>query len=212
MLVQKELKNWYIWEYPERWQPWANTVAYFPFENDQLDAVWNAVISTTGTQQTIGYNFNVTDFANITNVTSARFVNYWVKFGSVKSPSWWLSQNQTVSIGYWELVYNYHHTSNEYNQTFSYQSWISSRWHSNTIATTSWVWYNMAYGYDGTKVVAYLNWVQVADITTPLYNTTNWSIWVLIDETLSNLIYETTPRTAEEIQNYYKSTKSNYWL
>ena len=194
------------------WQPWANTIAYFPFTDDDLDKVWTSVIQTSWTKQAIGYNYDRDNRNMITNVTSARFVNYWVKFGSVKSPSWWLYQNQAVDIGYWDLVYNYHHTSNEYNQTISYQSWADSWWHSNTIPTTSWVWYNFAYGYDGTKIVGYLNWVQVADITTTLYNTTNWSIWVLIDETLSNLIYETTPRTAEEIQNYYNQTKSLYGI
>ena len=207
MLVQKELKNWYIWEYVEPRTPWANTVAYFPFKNDQLDAAWNAVISTTGTQQTIGYNFNSSWVMSVTNVTSARFVNYWVKFGSAKA-----GENQAPFIGYGEVTYNYSHSDGGYNQTVSYRASSSSWGHSTTIPTISWVWYNFAYGYDGTKVIAYFNWTKVADITTSAYNNNYWCLWVDIDETLSNLIYETTLRTAEEVLDYYNQTKSTYWL
>lgn len=191
----------------EHWQPWVNTVAYFPFENDQLDAVWTATINATWTKETIGYRFDLTNDGTTTNLTTARFVNYWVKFGSVKA-----DENQTPFIGYGEITYNYRHTVSEFHKTISYQSWVSSWGHSTEILTTSWVWYNFAYGYDGTKVVGYLNWTKVAEITTSLYNTNNRKIWSHIDETLSNLIYETTPRTAEEVLDYYNYTKSNYWI
>ena len=210
--IEKELKNWFIWEYVEPRTPWANTIAYFPFENDQLDSVWTVTINATGTKETIGYRFDITTNGTTTNLTTARFVNFWVKFGNIKS-SWWPDYvDQAVTLGSGEITYNYSHTLSDFHKTISYQSWVSTWGHSTAIPTTSWVWYNFAYGYDGTKIVGYLNWTKVAEITTSIYNTNNRKIWSYIDETLSNLIYETTPRTDQEVTDYYNQTKSNYWL
>ena len=43
-LVQKELKNAYIGEV---WTPTSNTIAYFPFTDNQLDEMGNYTIPIT---------------------------------------------------------------------------------------------------------------------------------------------------------------------
>ena len=196
--------------------PWANTVAYFPFESDQLDVTWTATINVTGTKETIGYRFDLANNGTTTNLTTARFVNFWVKFGNKKVSIGSNYVNQSVALWDGEITYNYNYeisgSETEFHKTISYQSWADSWGHSNTIPTTSGVWYNFAYGYDGTKIIAYLNWSKVAEITTSIYNSNNRKIWNYIDETLSNLIYETTPRTDQEVADYYDQTKSIYWI
>ena len=196
--------------------PWANTVAYFPFVDDQLDVTWNATISATGTKQTIGYRFDLTDSGTTTNLTTAYFINFWVKFGNRKYSWDGRYINQSVTLWDGEITYNYNYelgsSESEYHKTVSYQSWADSWGHSTAIPTTSWVWYNFAYGYDGTKVKIYLNWTKIEEITTSIYNSNNRKIWKYIDETLSNLIYETTPRTDQEVADYFNRSKGIYWI
>ena len=196
----------YLWT-DTAYIPTANTLAYFPFNTDQLDKVWSVTIQATGTKQTLWFLFDLWSsnlyFNNLSD--NAKFVSFWVKFWSVKS---W-GNNQTVQMKTPQMFYSYYNVTSSFNQRFAY---YNGSWHaSNQATTTSWTWYYFAYGYTGTNVVAYINWNQILNVATSTASTT-FEIWRNINQTLSELIFETQVWTAQEIQDYYNKTKSNYWL
>jgi hypothetical protein len=204
-----KIKRIMIWTQQVRpvWKPWSNTIAYFPFEDDILDKVGSAVISATWTKQILWYKFDLTGSAAISNITNSKFCCFWIKFWATKS---WVDQTPTLWL--WELTYNYNHNNSNFLKKFSYQYSSSWYWTSNTYSASSWQRYLFAYWYNGTNAVVYVNGTKVMDVQTSLYSWIKWRLWTNIDETLSELIFEDRCRTEQEISNYYKQTKSTYWL
>ena len=199
------VQNWTITT--DYWRkPSENTVARFPFENDQADHYWNSVISLTWTKQTLWYRFAWN--WSISNFTQTRFVCFWCKFISNYSPTSW----QTLSLWLWELLYNFNHGQSEFRKTFSYQITSSSYWHSNKYNTDLWQWYCMAYWYTWTHVIAYINGIEVQRVQTSLYSWERWEIWRDIDYSISNLIAEKIAWSFDDYLKYYNKTKSKYGL
>ena len=188
------------------WKPTENTVAYFPFIDDQTDHAGNSVISATGTKQTLWYRFSW-NRVTISNFTETRFVCFWCKFMTNYSSNSW----QTVSLWLWELLYNFNHSSNEYRKTFSYQINSSTYWHSSKYNTDLWTWYCLAYWYTWTHVIAYANGVEIQRVATSLYNWSRWELLTSLDYTISELIAEKLTRSLEDYQKYFNKTKSKYW-
>lgn len=189
-------------------KPWVNTVAYFPFENDQNDKYWTALIQWTWTKQTLWYRFNSTWKFSITNVSSSYFVCYRVNFGAKKS---WTDQSITL-WSCWELLYNYQHQQTWFNQRFSYMP-SNNNWNASTnqFSPTQWTRYFIAFWYDWTKVQVYVNAVKVREITSSIYNNNRRDIGSNIDQTISKLIYETQMRQESDIVKFFNKTKSIYW-
>lgn len=200
--------------YPAWWKPNANTVLYYPFKEDKLDKVWSSSIGATWTKETLWYTFSSSWVMDITNPsTECRFISVWIKYNS---GNWQYVQWPYTYI--WYVVYNFSHTNSVWNKRFQYSSsatsWNARRPNSDTVNITSWTWYHMAYWTDGTKVYAYVNGVKVWETTiTPwLATPSGMSIGNAINETLSEFIWENRVWTAEEVLNYYNTTKSNYGL
>ncbi len=195
--------------YPAWWQPWAYTVAYFPFKDDQLDKVGSATLSLSWTKQTLWYLFNTTSSNNpIYNLnTNTPFVSFYAKFGSAKSSAW----NQTVRFYKWWFTYWYYNPTSSFSKHFYYNTGSRVTWWE--IQTSSWQWYHFAYWYTGTNLVAYVNWNQI--MNTPASLSNQWNYIYLCDNieiTYSELIFESTVWSAQEVSDYYNNTKSNYWL
>ena len=84
--TETELKNAYIGEYPERWQPWANTVAYYP------------LTSTTTVNDLSGNGYTLS-----THDTLPTFWIYqWVDCASFNSNS--LKTSSVNPWAYWKLA------------------------------------------------------------------------------------------------------------
>lgn len=192
----------------QRWQPWANTVMYYPFTTDQLDKVGSSSLSWTWTQETLGYTFSANEYIYVNNPsTSCRFISVWVKYNS----SLWI-YSQSPSTYVWQILYNFQHTSSSYNKKFqienSYNQWALS----NAQSTSTWVWYHIAMGYDGSKVCCYINWNKVWEATSGVYSPWTMVLWRYINETISEFIWESVCWTDQEILNYYNQTKSLYGI
>ena len=214
------LVNVYLWEkkvWPGWWEPWVNTIAYYPFGNDQLDATWNTTLSTQAwVQDTIWFRFtrdqNNSISVNWTNVSSGRWVSFYAKaYGRV-----WKFGAYMISVPIWWVVYYYIENTSwfPYMYSIQYRSWQSS-W-----GQSSWRYpisndtrYHFAYWIDTSdNITFYLNGVQQANFQISWYATDPCALWTNIDFTISEFILEDKARTAEEIQAYYNQTKSKYWI
>ena len=200
---QSLMKNAYIGEV---WTPWSNTIAYFPFTNNALDQLGNYTLSNSWTKQSIWYLFNVVTNVNIWwwAYSDQKFASYWVKFANSSTVSvliwvWWMRLNNRVisSPSYSEFVFK----DSGWSFHNLWNNWINN----NT-------WYHIAYWWDWTSYKTYINGeLKNSWSATPASYSESWIAswsWVI----LSDLIYEKSMRTAQEILNYYNNTKSDYWL
>lgn len=210
------LKNFY----KQWWQPWANTLVYYPFDTDINDYSWN--------------NYNLTNYWNVSItevswVTSANFIN---------SAPYWLynsDTNITIQWKYTFLVWMYYvWWWSAYPRVFGWTDnrfmlyrngaiepnaanwwWIQSipnTWELIVFVgnLTTWAW-------DG-----YKNWTYIKSWTGTTWarhgirlwwnegnasNGTDAFYWAM-----SKLIFENRQRTAQEIADYFNQTKSLYWI
>jgi len=190
------------------WTPWSNTLAYFPFKDDQLDKVWSSSISITWTKQTLWYNFSSSwEILVQTPPSTCSFASWWVKYNSAQTTVaqfWWTY--------IWWIKYNFTHSTANYNKRFEIWLWGQSYNVSSEQNTTTWQRYHIAMWYDWTYAYWYINWQQVWKLSS--WHSENWTIrlWYWINMDVSEYILESQARTAQEVTDYYNQTKSNYWL
>lgn len=226
VLVQKELQNAYIGEYPWWWEPWANTVAYYKFD-------WNLNDSSGNDRNLSMYTWSFT-YSTLSSWqqycrlnTAARTANYTIPFNrTAYTISWWYSWD-TISTQYQKIIVdlksgdNYRPRVFNWGGWWNYVYWVVS-FDDYGSAYTQNAWYNIVTTYNNMEVSSYINWTFIYSLTYSRSETTgtlriNWAV----DTTSSNyrcawwlseLIIEDKVRTAAEISDYYNNTKSNYWL
>jgi len=224
----------YIWQQKirpsgwGRWQPWANTIAYYP------------LTSTTTTSDESG-NWNTLTNNNVTFwtyqwVDCASFNGSSSRLGTTiaETPQWasprtilWYCYNNNASYtpsNDSEIVFFSWQTGSTWRMLklgiFDDNNTIQQRWDDHefwqTIREQRW---GGAVVYDGTKFTLYANWVSQWDWTTTAItswtnfyiggSTTSWWWW---NGYISNVIFENKARTAQEVADYYNQTKANYGL
>jgi len=207
----KTITTWVGWE--EKyiywgWGPWANTIAYYPFKEDQLDKVWSSSIGITWTKETLWYTFSSTWSIDInTPPSSCRFISVWIKWNSNQ---WQYVQTPCTYI--WNILYNYYNNNGStYNKRFQHSVWSSSwstRW---SWSPNTWEWHHLAMWFDGTKCFAYVDGTLVWSYNTTSVYTPWWMrLGYMINETVSEFICESVCWTTDEILAYYNNTKSKY--
>lgn len=206
----------YKWEDLVRWwKPWANTLAYFLFKDNQNDSSWNwATLSTTWTKQAIGYSFYTWSNSRVTismnNVENIKWFCCWQKLDSASWTSWLNTFYDRTSM--WWNLYDYGTT------TTIWTFYTSSYAKASTPITVDWNWHLMWVWFDGTNTVYWFDntfWILRAWAwynfwnTFALQATNSWTSWTV---THSNFIAESKCRDSEEWTKYYNQTKWNYWL
>ena len=220
--TETELKNAYIGEYQEWWQPWANTIAYYPLStnfNDQSGNGYNlttsnASISTAGGVACAYFNTGKA-YNSTPSVWTQRTLSAWVY--NIYT-SW---DRIIIWTGASTSNYNWMYLAVSYGkaQISDFQAvWIAS------ISLTQNVWHNLVAVNDNTSMKIYVDWVLQASGT---HDHTNASIWVWVwgrsfsssyDSSnncmgyISEAIIESAVWTDQYVAKYYNSTKSNYWL
>jgi hypothetical protein len=231
--VKKELKNAYIGEY-KGFVPWVNTLAYYPLETDTKDYSWNnrnltnSWITFDGgvwvfNGNAIWYYTNNSLWNNLNNFTYSVYVNpssitSWTFGGNVNI-------NRVISIIQYGTIPTYDKTLSLCNssqaQWYNYYNWLKEVY-------TTWIsintWCYLTYTWDGNTIKIYKNWVLWQSLacwwsytwytqaTLCVWNNTNTQQIQKYYGKISNVIIENKARTAQEVQDYYNQTKSNYWL
>ena len=217
-------------------QPWVNTVAYYKFDwnlNDSSGnnhpctvASWSAIYSVVSwDNQAITTNWNVIksgvqqqdiltanhtlsfriDQTSINNLWDARVM--WALWASGAITHIWIWINWTN--GLWWCVYLW-----QPNKSWKYTKFTY------TFALNT--WYNIVLTIDNSLWCScYVNWVQAGTTQTIVNSWTSdfyfWNNYQLWDSShmnwyLDDIIIENTPRSAQDISDYYNLTKANYWL
>jgi hypothetical protein len=222
------------------WQPWEDTIAYWKFDGDLTDEMWNY----NGTTSNFSANFvplpwdsNIqcmqysTSRWNIT-LPSSLWLELWTQQTSF---SFWLRRNATTftssrdqflclnGSGSWRAIrFQYTHSDFWVTNSLTLVTWASGsgKLDGYPIAISTGVRYNLWFTYDHTTRTKtyYMNgqplWSVVSGAN---YNTTNTAWNAKIYESdgswyMSDMILEKKTWTAQEVSDYFDQTKANYWL
>lgn len=191
---------------PYPYTPTANTIAYFPFKDNQIDVMGNYLISTTGTKQMIWYSFtSPTDLAYNTQVNE-RFVWFWLKASSsthcwiiITNLGWmrlnWLNNGQTTK----------YFTMKDSGGTFRQSSNLTI---SNDARHYIAFWINTS-----NQIKARIDGNQMWSVTySPAIYTGTWMLSWTGSAIFSDLIIEDTMWTANQVTTYFNETKATYWI
>ena len=211
------LQNAYIGEY-KGWEPWDNTLAYYPLSSDFNDASWNwynltntwATITTKAWVDCAYYNWSsYSTNSSVPNWTS-RTLSAWVYIETNKS------SNMGV-ICTWDTDWSF-----VWLWIYSWKWYITDRWTHDqvwTISVLNWWHLITATISNWSNMILYTDWVQNASYTfsrgawnSITIGARTWSWTEKLTWYVSNVIVEDKARTADEITAYYNLTKSNYWL
>ena len=218
---------------PEWWQPWANTIAYYPLTSvtttSDMKGSWTAYDLT---------NYNV-------SFTTYQWVDCWVFYGNTNYESWLYNQTAPARtswnytflcwfyVGTDTMTYNtrvqwfYGYPCSVYNLGGYY--WINNAdaWSPRAQITNTSQWNLWTITWEWSAVKVYLNWSLEYTWTDSEYSNRFWGThpWIVIwwsdnpwssadkfSWWISEVIYENKVRTAQEIADYYNQTKANYWI
>ena len=194
---------------PAGWTPWSNTVCYYPFDTDTLDATWNTTISWSLTKDGLWYRPTANWHIDYPTWNYPLFLNYWLLIKQRPTSNTWCPMLENPSTWY----YPYHSNSslNKKIWTFYNSSYSSATVSFSPSLNT---WHNLSLWYDGTKMIYSIDGVSWTLYNWQWYNFNNRILWWAASwqYIISNFIAEKTARTEQERLNYYNLTKSNYWL
>lgn len=224
-LVQKEIKKVYLGSTqirPVWWQPWANTICYFPLDTDLNDTSGNWY-SLTGNNWAVIGNLNGLNCLDLTsNHSYASWVISWIpQWNQVRTNIFWIRWN-FIEWGY--SGYTYGQSGSGKADTIYYNSPITWSQYWNAIDTwvtpTAWDWVHIAVTIDGsTSQKVYVNWtlknswsLTMNTDGTTLYLWHNPRDWTYANWYISKFIIENRVRTAQEVADYFNQTKADYWI
>ena len=208
-------KTWGIW------QPWINTIAYYPLNSTYTDTdqSWNNNNGTT--VWTLTYWNNYCQFSSWNYITIPTIIPYW---NNPYTISVWY--NTSDSSWHQNVVYCQVNSGidNTGSALFVYQwhlyywgKW-NYDWDITDVSISNDTWYNIVFTYTWTQLKCFVNgvskWTFTRTISSTAPNIANigkGSPEICIGKT-SNLIIEDKVRTTQEIQDYYNQTRWDYWL
>jgi hypothetical protein len=227
----------YIYTEEQEWQPWANTLAYYPLETDTNDYSWNGRNMTNSwiTFSDGVWVFNGSSMATVTgsgwninkpNMTiQARFkCNYSTTNKSYTIVSRWENSPSSNSNVCYMMALNYSSgttyimswfakwSDTSYNPWYFAHSISKNVWYLMTLVNEN--WNSQKLYLNGTQIASsnVITQQNINSIPLVIWNTYYRSNQTYFVGNVSNVILEDKARTAQEISDYYNLTKTNYWL
>lgn len=217
----------YIWT--DEWMPWANTVAYLKLEQNTNDSSWkwnngtgtNITYATLSTWKKVA-SFNGSsskiDFSStlLNNGATSWTISIWVYW----TFSTWtnglrmiICPAQSDSSWTWLDVYANNTYWNPYRLYINNNTLIESPQYQMNI----WKLLTITFGWGNFNF--YTNWVLYWTKSGTYNSNSNFAIWYRKYSNdrywawyMSDFIVENKTRTAQEVADYYNSTKANYGL
>jgi len=202
------------------WKPWANTLLYYPLTSETTvnEKSWkNKDLTNTWV------TFWTYQWVDCAYFDGSHFLKNETSYG--------LSWNFTASIwvyytARWDYEQPRFYGDNSWNIWIwitppSNYIWYNPRWsETSQILVSDSGWKLLTVVYDWTNCKLYVNGANVDTTAKSWYTYTDSKLWIggyvpsplYWKWGLSEFILENKARTADEISNYYNSTKSKYWL
>lgn len=183
-----EVSKVFVWDTQVRpswwggWQPWANTLAYYPLETDTNDYSWNG---RNGTNNWVTFSnwlwvFNGSSYVSLwtwswTNIQTNMTISVWFKWnGSWSKDNTIISKSQYYMPSYssWYYAITIHETDKYLG--WGYYSWSDYNMHPMNFRSTGWWsptiwpvvlanrWYHVVITNDWTTKKAYIDGVLYA--------------------------------------------------
>lgn len=202
------------------WQPWANTVAYYPLNSTYnfTDQSWN------------WYDLTVSDAVITTlngiscaSYTWGRAYNSSAPVGTQRTQSAWIYNpwSSWVIVGTWEDQESFYAIMLYLNSSRISVSDFHQWWAEWTIPTQN-AWHHVLTTADNSALKVYMDWTLIASWTHDRTDSSTWiSAWGkpfanafpdVYTGYLSNVIVENVVRTDQEVADYYDLTKWDYWI
>lgn len=219
------------------WKPWANTIAYYPLTSTTTvnDLSGNGYTLTQNTWVTFQNNQWVSS-ARIYG-TDGSWFSFWLTQSSLSTAAiwtvftlnyywlaeWYIRAWSSIRVWWWKWfnaslfwVWVGNNNANAEMLNSSIGTIGSSEKITNNIR------YNLCFTYNNWQEKLYLNGVEVASWTYTIASSSDTIFWIGVSFgrdnyyasrwCASNVILENKARTAQEVADYYNSTKANYWL
>ena len=215
---------------PSRWQPWANTIAYYPLDstNTTNDLSWNSYNLTNssisfGTYQWVdcAYNFGYNKWLYTSSWYSFTLHDYTFGAWFYKDDSW----NSTFRRIVWPYEYAYLIYNKNTGRLWVNNADTDAKSIVTTYDRTRWNFFLITFDSSTSTDKMYLNWeLKTTFVDNEWTQRFNWRSWVAIwcnkasdsydywGWWISNVVIEDKVWTDQEIASYYNSTKWNYWL
>lgn len=156
--------NWWGWWW---WQPWANLLAYYPFDNDINDHKWDLWYSWTmydcavrGSLITGYATWKVNNCIDRSN-TGDGSLNTWINLTNKFSLMMWI--NLTENNG-WNIFTTTKTSDGGYGFSFQFNNFIpwikvyGNHYFADSSITTG-TWHHYALTQDGSLAIFYVDWV-----------------------------------------------------
>lgn len=214
---------------PTPWYPWANTIAYYKFNWNLNDELWNynwswawtsAYYNISANKQAIELGrINTGNISTPLNIAPNTVLFYmrWIDLNATSQDRRQLIWQTTDFEQNWR---NFRAIPTQYNSTTILWNWFlpstNYKYTNTSIVDTNWHLFTITNWDNSVKL--YCDWV--------LLNTVSWSLsatswlaiwwnggwWYRANIYMADLILESKVRTDQEILDYYNQTKANYWL
>lgn len=223
-----------VYEAPEKWKPWENTLLYYSFNNDTASTsydwagnnnwTWN---NNTWTYQTVSWTnkccqLTATSWKYMTIPTSLNYpttnftFSFWVKYTQSTNNSRaifskWDGNYSSNAYLYiyqmnWKIGVDIPYVATLFTTSNTYNDGIRH----NVVLTKSWSSYTLY--IDNIQI-----WTATNSFSIHWWSNTVWLIWannaryeVWLDWLLDEFIIENKDWTSDDRTNYYNLTKSNY--
>lgn len=197
----------YLWT-DTAYIPTANTLAYFPFIENQNDIVGNYTISTTWTKQTIWFAFTGNTWLQYSDYISEKFISCWFRVTSS-------ARCAILLNNYWGFRLNWLN-GGESTKHFTMKNSGGNFYDSSALSLNTDTRYYLTYWVDSNNnFTAWINWVSQWSITQSpaTYSSSSLIGWTATWSVIfSDLIIENTKWTADQVTAYFNKTKSRYWI
>lgn len=225
-----------------KWQPWANTLVYRPVDWDMKDYSWNwydlqwsptsyETLSSWLKVWVFDWNVNprpwniypnTAPILQVTQHNTNNFtVSFWINVVTFTTETWIMYVQWTGSYQafYW-LVNN----TNTFRFWLGNWAWSDFAFKDFNTTNSANTWYHIVFVYDYNSwspyVKCYKDNVLLDTINTNAFNNWNaWDCWTIMYshydnscKKISRWIIEDKVRTAQEVSDYFDSTKADYWI
>ena len=214
---------------PAGWTPGSNTIAYYPLTSSSTiqDKSWNDR-NLINTGSVVFWTYQWVNCAYFNWTSNSQLYNTSISFSAYPTQTVlvWMYISWT-STSVYQTIYHTWTTAKtgKLGSWFKYWTWICIwSWYWWYESIKSWningSWHLLVNVTNWTSSTQYLDWALYQSLTNSLSYTQTWLyIWWAQQSSSERLswyesefIVESKVRTAQEIQDYYNNTKSNYWL